>query len=265
MCFKCFPLLGPIACGQNGRSDHSCHCEPLFSVDLAVRLCYSATATSASAWSTFALSIISFEMSAVTKGLRRSTSRASASRSAPKSAAKRRAAAPKTARPKAKRAVAQKATTRKTAKAKSLGKEQVDEKGCCQKEGCHETTRHEESRRSQADSAKVSLADRIRRQSLRESKRLKRSRRCVHNDPRPSFSPPRQPTVDESAALKGFRASAQRIYSRSLRRSTQSISRAAREILSGFGSSGARAHLSRCCGCASANGKHTAPRCRLAL
>ncbi len=67
-------------------------------------------------------------MSAVTKGLRRSTARAAAHRSAPKSAAKRRTENAKTNRPKAKRAVAEKTASRKAAKAKGSVKSKAPKK-----------------------------------------------------------------------------------------------------------------------------------------
>jgi len=136
-------------------------------------------------------------MSAVSKGLRRSTSRASASRSA-KPSAKRRATA-KTDRPKAKRAVPQKsaarksATTRVSAKAKAPVRKKIAAK----------TPPKKKAAPRKAVSRKVVSA-----QKKSPDVRVKKSQklaavRAQRPAPAPP-PPPRQPTVDESAAMKAF-------------------------------------------------------------
>ena len=136
-------------------------------------------------------------MSAVSKGLRRSTSRASASRSA-KPSAKRRATA-KTDRPKAKRAVPQKSaarkskTTRVAAKAKAPARKKIAAK----------TPPKKKAAPRKAVSRKVVSA-----QKKSPDVRVKKSQklaavRAQRPAPAPP-PPPRQPTVDESAAMKAF-------------------------------------------------------------
>jgi len=136
-------------------------------------------------------------MSAVSKGLRRSTSRASTSRSS-KPAAKRRATA-KTDRPKAKRAVPQKSaarkskTTRVAAKAKAPARKKIAAK----------TPPKKKAAPRKAVSRKVVSA-----QKKSPDVRVKKSQklaavRAQRPAPAPP-PPPRQPTVDESAAMKAF-------------------------------------------------------------
>ncbi len=145
-------------------------------------------------------------MSAVTKGLRRSTSRATARRSSPKSAAKTRAAAPKAARPKAKRAVAQKTATRKTAKAKvtkSKVTKKVTKKVVAKKKTAPTArvtkkvaARKPVTRKSAVATHKKSAAPRVKKAQKVAAVRAQRPATVVQA--------PRQPTVDESAALKAF-------------------------------------------------------------
>lgn len=147
---------------------------------------------------------LNFEMSAVTKGLRRSTSRAATHRSSPKSAAKRRAAKPKAARPKAKRAVAQKAAARKTSKAKVSLKSKASRKTAVKKKAAPKQRTPKKAiarkpvlRKSTLATHKKSVAPRVK----------KTQKLAAVRAPRPATitqPPPRQPTVDESAALKAF-------------------------------------------------------------
>ena len=143
-------------------------------------------------------------MSTVTKGLRRSTSRATTHRSSPKSAAKRRAALPKTARPKAKRAIAQKAPARKTAKAKVSLKSKVSRKTAVKKKAAPKQrvpkkaiARKAVPRKATIATHKKSIAPRVKKTQKLAAVRAPRPAPIVQ-------PPPRQPTVDESAALKAF-------------------------------------------------------------
>jgi tetratricopeptide (TPR) repeat protein len=143
-------------------------------------------------------------MSAVTKSLRRSTSRAAARRSSPKSASKRPAANPKTARPKAKRAVAQKAAARKTSKVKVAAKSKSSRKTAIKKKAAPKPRAPKKAiprkpvlRKSTLATHKKSVAPRVK----------KTQKLAAVRAPRPvpvTQPPPRQPTVDESAALKAF-------------------------------------------------------------
>lgn len=135
-------------------------------------------------------------MSAVSKGLRRSTSRASASRSS-KPAAKRRATA-KTDRPKAKRAVPQKRaarkspTTRVAAKAKGAPRKKIAAKASSKKKAAPRKTVSRKVVSAQKKSPDV---------------RVKKTQKLAAVRARPAPAPPpppRQPTVDESAAMKAF-------------------------------------------------------------
>ena len=136
-------------------------------------------------------------MSAVSKGLRRSTSRASASRSS-KPAAKRRATA-KTDRPKAKRAVPQKSAARKSAatrvaaKAKAPARKKIAAKAAPKKKAAPRKAVSRKVVSAQKKSPDV---------RVKKSQKLAaaRAQRPVPAPP----PPPRQPTVDESAAMKAF-------------------------------------------------------------
>lgn len=149
-------------------------------------------------------------MSAVTKGLRRSTSRAAAHRSSPKSAAKRRNENAKTSRPKAKRAVAQKTVARKSAKPKAplkskptkkiiaKGKAATKKKATVSKSRvAAKATPHKAIPRKVATSARKSVELRVKKTQKLAAVRAERPAPVVQ-------APPRQPTVDESAALKAF-------------------------------------------------------------
>jgi tetratricopeptide (TPR) repeat protein len=147
---------------------------------------------------------LSFEMSAVTKGLRRSTARATTRRAPPKSAAKRRAPAPKTARPKAKRAIVQKASPRRTAKAKVSLKSKASKKTAAKKKAAPKQrvpkkaiARKAVPRKTTVATHKKSIAPRVKKTQKLAAVRAPRPAPIVQ-------APPRQPTVDESAALKAF-------------------------------------------------------------
>jgi tetratricopeptide (TPR) repeat protein len=139
-------------------------------------------------------------MSAVTKGLRRSTSRAAVRRAVSKTAAKRRASNAKTARPKAKRAPAHKPIARKSAKPKALkskktaSKKLVAKKVRTQKKPI--TRKAAPRKPSVAKHSKPSLTGVKKTQKLAAVRAL----RPIAVAP----TPPRQPTVDEAAALKAF-------------------------------------------------------------
>ena len=135
-------------------------------------------------------------MSAVSKGLRRSTSRASASRSS-KPAAKRRPTA-KTDRPKAKRAVPQKSTARKSATRLA-----AKAKGAAKKKIVAKATPKKKVAPRKAVSRKVVSAHK-KSPDVRVKKTQKLAAvRAQRPAPAPP-PPPRQPTVDESAAMKAF-------------------------------------------------------------
>jgi len=148
-------------------------------------------------------------MSAVTKGLRRSTSRAATHRSSPKSAAKRRTERAKTNRPKAKRAVAQKTTSRKTVKAKASLKRKAPKKiiaksktaskktAAPKRRVAAKATTQKASPRKTTSAAKKSVELRVKKTQKLAAVRAQRPAPIVQ-------PPPRQPTVDESAAVKAF-------------------------------------------------------------
>jgi len=149
-------------------------------------------------------------MSAVTKGLRRSTSRAVAHRSSPKATAKRRTETAKANRPKAKRAVAAKKTaSKKTAKAKTPIKSKASKKAIVKGKAT--------PKKSAAPKTKIVAKATARKAVQRKSKppaqkvvelRVKKTQKLAAvraQRPAPiAPPPPRQPTIDESAALKAF-------------------------------------------------------------
>jgi len=149
-------------------------------------------------------------MSAVTKGLRRSASRAAAHRSSPKSTAKRRTETAKANRPKAKRAVAAKKTApRKVSKAKTPVKSKPSKKAI--------TKGKASSKKSVAAKTRVVAKAPARKAVQRKTKpstqklvelRVKKTQKLAAvraQRPAPMAPPPpRQPTIDESAALKAF-------------------------------------------------------------
>jgi hypothetical protein len=143
-------------------------------------------------------------MSAVSKGLRRSTSRASAHRSSPKSAARRRATVAKSTRPKAKRAVSQKAASRKNAKARVPLKGKSATKRPTKKKAITAKGRVTKKALARKPTARKSTVTPPKKLGVRVKKTQKlaavRAQRPVPVAP----SPPRQPTVDESAAMKAF-------------------------------------------------------------
>ena len=135
-------------------------------------------------------------MSAVSKGLRRSTSRASTSRSS-KPAAKRRATATAD-RPKAKRAVPQKSTARKSATRPA-----AKAKGAARKKVAAKATPKKKAAPRKAASRKV-VSPQKKSPNVRVKKTQKLAAvRAQRPAPAPP-PPPRQPTVDESAAMKAF-------------------------------------------------------------
>ena len=148
-------------------------------------------------------------MSAVTKGLRRSTARAAAHRSAPKSAAKRRTENAKTNRPKAKRAVAEKTVARKAAKAKASVKSKAPKKIIAKRKTSSKKTAAPKQRvaakattqkptpRKTTAAAQKSVELRVKKTQKLAAVRAQRPAPIVQ-------PPPRQPTVDESAAVKAF-------------------------------------------------------------
>jgi len=158
-------------------------------------------------------SILAFQfeasMSAVTKGLRRSTARAAAHRSAPKSAAKRRTENVKTNRPKAKRAVAEKTASRKVAKVKPSAKSKAPKKIIAKRKTvpkktaapkprvAAKVTSHKASPRKTTSAAQKLVELRVKKTQKLAAVRAQRPAPIVQ-------PPPRQPTVDESAAVKAF-------------------------------------------------------------
>ncbi len=147
-------------------------------------------------------------MSAVTKGLRRSTSRVAARRSSPKSAAKRRTENAKTNRPKAKRAVSEKSASRKTAKSKASVKgkpskktiakgKTASKKTVSKRRVAAKATAHKATPRKTTSATQKSVELRVKKTQKLAAVRAQRPAAIVQ-------PPPRQPTVDESAALKAF-------------------------------------------------------------
>ncbi|MBC8031159.1 MAG: tetratricopeptide repeat protein [Pyrinomonadaceae bacterium] len=147
-------------------------------------------------------------MSAVTKSLRRSTSRAAARRASPKTAAKKRVANPKAVRAKAKRAVAQKTASRKTVKAKAAPKSKTARKAVAktksalkQRAGKKGTSRTTVARKLAASPKRTAL-------KATAKPRVKKTQKIAAvraQRPAPiAPTPPRQPTLAESAALKAF-------------------------------------------------------------
>jgi tetratricopeptide (TPR) repeat protein len=152
---------------------------------------------------------IEASMSAVTKGLRRSTARAAAHRSAPKSTAKRRTQSAKINRPKAKRAVAEKTVARKAAKAKASVKSKAPKKiiakrttsskktAAPKQRGAAKATTQKASPRKTTSATQKSVELRVKKTQKLAAVRAQRPAPIVQ-------PPPRQPTVDESAAVKAF-------------------------------------------------------------
>ena len=139
-------------------------------------------------------------MSAVTKGLRRSTSRAAVRRGVSKTAAKRRATNAKSARPKAKRAPARKPLVRKSAKPKAVKGKKVATKKLTGKKV--RPQKKPAPRKAVARKPVVAKHSKPALTGVRKTHKLAavRAQRPLPVAP----APPRQPTVDESAALKAF-------------------------------------------------------------
>src|ERR1051325_19954 len=143
-------------------------------------------------------------MSAVTKGLRRSTSRAIARRPAPKSAASKRAATPKSARPKAKRAVAKSTPARKTSRVKTATKPRSTKKIAVKKKAVAKSRVPKKPAPRKVAAKKLTsakhrkvVAPRVKKTQKVAAVRAQRPAPVVQ-------TPKRQPTVDESAAMKAF-------------------------------------------------------------
>jgi tetratricopeptide (TPR) repeat protein len=138
-------------------------------------------------------------MSAVSKALRRSASRAATRRSSTKSSVKRRTPTAKASRPKAKRAVAQKTASKKGVKSRVA----VKAKGPAKKKTTSKAQSAKKASTRKATPRKAVPAQR-KTVDLRVKKTQKlaaaRAQRPIQVVP----SPPRQPTVDESAAMKAF-------------------------------------------------------------
>jgi tetratricopeptide (TPR) repeat protein len=149
-------------------------------------------------------------MSAVTKGLRRSTSRAAAHRSSPKATAKRRNEPAKVNRPKAKRAVAAKKTaSRKTAKAKTPIKSKASKKAVVKGKATSKKTAPPKTRVVAKATARKAGQRKSKpsTQKLVELRVKKTQKLAAVRAQRPAPiapPPPRQPTMDEAAALKAF-------------------------------------------------------------
>ena len=139
-------------------------------------------------------------MSAVTKGIRRSTSRAAVRRAGSKPAAKRRATNARSVRPKAKRALAHKAVARRSAKPKpSQAKKTASRKLVAKK-----PRPPKKPIPRKAAQRKLALAKHS-KPSLSGVKKTQKLAALRAQRPIPvAPPPPRQPTVDESAALKAF-------------------------------------------------------------
>ncbi|HZE63809.1 MAG TPA: tetratricopeptide repeat protein [Pyrinomonadaceae bacterium] len=139
-------------------------------------------------------------MSAVTKGIRRSTSRAAVRRAGSKPAAKRRATNVKSARPKAKRALAHKSVLRKGAKPKPSKIKKTASKKIVAKK--LRTPKKPIPRKAAPRKPAIVKHSKPSLSGVKKTQKLAavRAQRPLPVAP----PPPRQPTVDESAALKAF-------------------------------------------------------------
>jgi tetratricopeptide (TPR) repeat protein len=139
-------------------------------------------------------------------------SRAAGRRAAPKTAAKKRAASPKTPRPKAKRAVAQKATARKTAKAKPASKikpkTKATSKVAAKRKPALNARAAKKAPTRKAVARKPASVSHKKSVGLKAAPRVKKTQKVAAvraQRPAPvAPAPPRQPTIDESAAMKAF-------------------------------------------------------------
>jgi len=164
-----------------------------------MQLCYSATATSEQLRPQSTCHFDS-SMSAVTKGLRRSTSRAAVRRAVSKTATKRRTTIAKTTRPKAKRAPVHKSTARKSAKPKPLKSKKTASKKLVGKKA--RAVKKPIPRKATPRKAPLVKHNKPSLSGVKKTQKLAavRALRPIAVAP----APPRQPTVDESAALKAF-------------------------------------------------------------
>ena len=186
---------------------------PALFVDLPERLCYSATATSGAFGPNCPFNN-NLEMSVATKSLSRSASRAGVRRSSPKSGAKRRTSASKTARPKASRAVVKKVTTRKIQKARVVAKTKGAQKSKPAKKPAVKKKVILKSRVPKKPVKKaISHKPTPKKPTLAKHRKApapsvkKTQKLAAVRAQRPTVvapAPPRQPTVDEAAALKAF-------------------------------------------------------------
>ena len=139
-------------------------------------------------------------MSAVTKGLRRSTSRTASHRASAKSGVKSRSATA-SSRPKATRAVANKPSSRKAAKTratpKKVAKTSSKKVAASKKSAIKKLIARKAVTRKTAP-AKASVAIRVKKTQKLAAVRAQRPAPVV------AVPPTRQPTVDESAAMKAF-------------------------------------------------------------
>lgn len=143
-------------------------------------------------------------MSAVTKSLRRSSSRADARRPSSKSVTKKRVTTAKPRRPNAKRAVAQKAAARKSTKSKVSVKVKATKKTAVKKKvvakarvATKATAKKTAPKKASVAKHKKSVAPSVKKTQKLAAVRALRPPTIVQ-------PPPRQPTVDEAAALKAF-------------------------------------------------------------
>jgi tetratricopeptide (TPR) repeat protein len=138
-------------------------------------------------------------MSAVTKGLRRSTSRVAVRRAASKTGAKRRTTNAKTSRPKAKRAAVHKPVAKKGGKSKALNTKKAASKKLAKKV---RTPKKPIARKAAPRKSVVAKPTKPSLPGVKKTQKLAavRALRPIAVAP----PPPRHPTVDESAALKAF-------------------------------------------------------------
>jgi len=139
-------------------------------------------------------------MSAVTKGIRRSASRAAVRRAGSKPTAKRRATNAKSARPKAKRALANRSVARKSAKPKPSKVKKTAAKKLVAKR--LRTPKKPIPRKAAPRKPAIAKHSKPSLSGVKKTQKLAavRAQRPIPVPP----APPRQPTVDESAALKAF-------------------------------------------------------------
>ncbi len=144
-------------------------------------------------------------MSAVSKNLRRSTSRTVARRASSKSVAKRKATTAKASRPKAKRAVGQKAAARKSTKSKvSLKAKKATKKTTVKKKVALKARVPKKAIAKKTAPKKPSIAKHKKSVAPSVKKTQKLAAVRAQRPPIIVQPPPRQPTVDEAAALKAF-------------------------------------------------------------